>query len=84
MDNSIRPPSVSVIIPTYNRPTALRNCLSALARQTLPPRSFEVIVVDDGSRDPLAFDPAEWEHAFSLKIIRQENTGPAEIGRAHV
>ena len=42
---------VSVIIPTYNRKNELEQLLAALARQTLPPGSFEVIVVDDGSVD---------------------------------
>lgn len=39
---------VSVVIPTLGRPRLLRRCLSALVRQTLPPDSFEIIVVDDG------------------------------------
>ena len=71
------PPNISVIIPTFNRPCLLRNCLFALEQQTLPPGSFEVIVVDDGSQVPLSLDPAEWLHAFTLRVIRQENTGPS-------
>ncbi|MFO7173878.1 MAG: glycosyltransferase family 2 protein [Bacillota bacterium] len=38
-------PAVSVIVPTYNRPGHLRECLRALAAQTYP--DFEVIVVND-------------------------------------
>jgi GT2 family glycosyltransferase len=70
-------PLASVVIPTRNRPTAVESCLVALAAQTLPPRSFEVLVVDDGSEPPLALDPARWAAKFDLKLIRQQNTGPA-------
>lgn len=44
-------PSVSVIICTYNRAPLLKRALFSLTQQTLLPRQFEVIVVDDGSRD---------------------------------
>ncbi|MGE5594988.1 MAG: glycosyltransferase family 2 protein [Hyphomicrobiales bacterium] len=40
-------PAVSVVVPTFRRPHLLGRCLEALARQTLDPRDFEVIVVDD-------------------------------------
>ena len=42
---------VSVIVPTFNRSAKLRRCLEALARQSILPQEFEVIVVDDGSTD---------------------------------
>lgn len=42
-------PTVSVIIPTYNRPKLLESCLLSLYEQTF--KDFEVIVVDDGSND---------------------------------
>ena len=41
----------SVIIPTYNRPGRLRDCLESMARLSYPGECFEVIVVDDGSVD---------------------------------
>lgn len=70
-------PQASVIIPTRNRPKAVESCLDALAEQTLPPKSFEVIVVDDDSDPPLALDSARWAPKFDLKLLRQQNTGPA-------
>ena len=42
-------PLVSVIIPTYNRPSGLRDALESIARQTYP--NIEVIVVNDAGRD---------------------------------
>lgn len=68
---------VSVIIPTLNRPRAVVSCLDALAAQTLQAGSFEVIVVDDGSEPPLALDPKRWAAKFDLKLLHQQNTGPA-------
>jgi glycosyltransferase involved in cell wall biosynthesis len=42
-------PLVSVVVPTHNRAQMVERCLEALAAQTYT--AFEVIVVDDGSRD---------------------------------
>ena len=44
-------PLVSVIIPVYNDPKGIRNCLTALSEQSYPDDRFEVIVVDNGSTD---------------------------------
>jgi glycosyltransferase involved in cell wall biosynthesis len=44
------PPVVSVVVPTANRASYLSVTLTSLARQDLP-EPYEVIVVDDGSRD---------------------------------
>lgn len=70
-------PYASVVIPTRNRPRAVERCLDALAEQTMPAGTFEVIVVDDGSTPPLVLDAARWSGRFPLTVIRQENTGPA-------
>jgi len=70
--------AISVIIPTYNRKSELEQLLASLARQTLPPGSFEVIVVDDGSDD----GTRDWlnEHkpgfGFSFSWFAQERRGP--------
>ena len=70
-------PIITVVIPTYNRPDSIRVCLGALARQTLPSETFEVIVVDDGTPHPLKLDPGEWAPHFVLRVIRQGNSGPS-------
>jgi GT2 family glycosyltransferase len=44
-------PEISVVIPTYRRHEALARTLRALESQTVPPRRFEVIVVDDPEED---------------------------------
>lgn len=68
-------PSVSVVVPTRDRPDALRNCLAALAAQTLLPRS-EVVVVDDGSRAADAVARVV-ERLPQARLIRRHGQGPA-------
>jgi GT2 family glycosyltransferase len=65
------------VIPTYARPERLRECLAALARQTLPADRFEIVVVDDGSPQPVV-TPADTAAAgATIRIIRQSNAGPS-------
>jgi GT2 family glycosyltransferase len=70
-------PLVSVVIPTFARPRALRECLDALAHQTMPKTDFEVVVVDDGSPGSLADVVAEAAPRLAARLVRQENAGPA-------
>lgn len=46
-------PFVSVIVPAFNDPAGLRRCLVALAGQSHPAGRYEIIVVDNGSREDL-------------------------------
>ena len=71
-------PSISVIIPTYNRKSELEQLLGSLARQTLPAGSFEVIVVDDGSADGTGAWLSAHMHSFgfSLSWYAQVRGGP--------
>ncbi|MEO1238702.1 MAG: glycosyltransferase [Pseudomonadota bacterium] len=66
--------SVSIIIPSFNRPERLRNCLAALSKQDGGP--YETIVVDDGSPEPLA--PICAEFGAHVRCLRQDNAGPAK------
>ena len=43
------PPTISVVVVTWNRRELLQACLASLSRQTHP--SYEVVVVDNGSTD---------------------------------
>lgn len=45
--NSKNKPTISLIIPTYNRPDDLEKCLQSVRKQTF--KKYEVIVVDDAS-----------------------------------
>ena len=70
-------PTISVIVPTYNRRERLHRTLSGLAQQQLDGVTFETIVVSDGSTD----DTDEYLESSSVPIdvvaLRQENSGPA-------
>ncbi|MGB1109078.1 MAG: glycosyltransferase [Gammaproteobacteria bacterium] len=66
-------PLLSVIIPSCNRPVALRNCLAALARQTLAWERFEVLIIDDGSEPPVNIGP---DFDLPVSVHRQRNQGP--------
>ncbi len=75
---------LTVIIPTYNRAGRLRACLDALARQTVEPGVFEVVVVDDGSTDgtPEMVEGLEFPHP--LRVLRREHGGSAPARNAGV
>ena len=70
-------PFFSIVIPTYNRPDRLANCLKAIALLNYPCDCFEVIVVDDGSETPLDSVVESLKDKINLKLLRQENAGPA-------
>ncbi|MDJ0691886.1 MAG: glycosyltransferase [Xenococcaceae cyanobacterium MO_188.B32] len=72
----------SIVIPTYNRPERLANCLNAIAQLDYLRDRFEVIVVDDGSRMPLNPITAKFEAHLSLHLIQQCNSGPASARNA--
>ena len=48
------PPFVSVLVVNYNGAAYLPDCLDALALQSVPRHRFEVVVVDNASRDDSA------------------------------
>ncbi|MBU6435334.1 MAG: glycosyltransferase family 2 protein, partial [Nitrospirae bacterium] len=70
-------PFISIVIPTYNRPEQLSVCLRACSRLDYPHDRFEVIVVDDGGVTPLDEVANQFRDLLTLKLLRQENAGPA-------
>jgi glycosyltransferase involved in cell wall biosynthesis len=65
-----RTPMVSVVICAYNAERTIRQCLQSLRQLDYP--NFEVIVVDDGSRDATSQIAAEFSE---FRLIRQPNKG---------
>jgi glycosyltransferase involved in cell wall biosynthesis len=66
---------MSVVVPTYNRSALLADTLDALARQTIEPNRFEVVVVDDGSSDDTAEVIAHHRSRLDLKYFWQSDKG---------
>ncbi|MGH9442214.1 MAG: glycosyltransferase family 2 protein [Thermoanaerobaculia bacterium] len=70
-------PELSVVVPTFNRKDTVLRVLEGLQRQTLPAAAFEVLVVDDGSRDGSAEALKRCSPKFDFSVTKQENSGPA-------
>jgi glycosyltransferase involved in cell wall biosynthesis len=66
---------LSVVVPTRDRPGALSGCLDALSAQTAAHR-LEVIVVDDGSLEPLAVAATVARHP-NARLLHGAGNGPA-------
>ena len=63
---------VSVIVPYYAQPEELARTLATLECQTYPRELFEVVVVDDGSPEPLERPRST---PLDVKVVRQEDLG---------
>ena len=64
---------ISVVIPTYNRVTFLKDAIDSVLAQTF--RVFELIVVDDGSTDGTSELLLSYGH--KIKVIKKGNKGPS-------
>jgi glycosyltransferase involved in cell wall biosynthesis len=67
-------PLLSIVIAVYNDWEPLDDCLQSLAQQANGP-SFEVIIVDDGSREVAPECIRRWTERYPLTIIRQSHVG---------
>lgn len=78
-------PRVSVVVPTYNRRARLARVLGGFDRQTVPPSIFELVIVDDGSKDDTqSWLAANTARSYAVQTLRQENGGPARARNAGV
>jgi GT2 family glycosyltransferase len=77
-------PRFTIVVPTYERPQALRRCLQSIARLRYPPDRFDVIVVDDGSGCAPEAEVAEASREFDVQLLTQFNAGPGAARNAGV
>ncbi len=71
-------PLISVIVPTFDRCETLQIVLDAWEKQEPTDLSFEVVVIDDGSRDGTAEMLANRRgERYRLRAMSQPNAGPA-------
>ena len=67
-------PFLSICIPYYNAGEYFNNCLRSIDSQTF--KNYEVVVVDDGSIQPLHIDVSKYPRlANRIRVIRQNNSG---------
>ena len=68
---------ISVVVPTFNRKEIVKRTLETLFAQDPSTASYEVIVVVDGSTDGTLEALRALNPSIRLRIIEQENRGPA-------
>ncbi len=67
---------ISLIVPVYNAEKSLRKCLDSIQGQVFG--DFEVLLINDGSRDNSEAICTEYCNKDSrFRIINQENSGPS-------
>jgi cellulose synthase/poly-beta-1,6-N-acetylglucosamine synthase-like glycosyltransferase len=80
-----RPPAVSVLVPAYNEGPLLERALKSLMQLDYP--EYEVLVIDDGSRDDTLRLAAEWEGqrgTGEFRVITKSNGGKASALNAGI
>lgn len=66
-------PSISIIIPTYNRSKTLPEAIKSVVEQAMG--SWELIIIDDGSSDETIHQIQEYLSNDSIKYFFQNNRG---------
>lgn len=69
----------SIVIPTFERPEAIRATLETLARMAYPRDAWEIVVVDDGSSDTTMASLRSCIDALPVRVrlLQQSHRGPA-------
>lgn len=70
----MKTPSLSLIIPVFNRPQEVEELLESLTRQT--ETNFEVILVEDGSRDTCKHIADSYTDKLTIAYYYIRNGGP--------
>ncbi|RNC88681.1 MAG: glycosyltransferase [Allomuricauda sp.] len=69
---------LSILIPLYNKEKHIDRCLKSLLDQDIPESEYEIVIVDDGSKDNGPSIAANYaEKHQNIKLIRQQNQGPS-------
>lgn len=72
-------PTVSVVLPTYERPDMLRQAVESVRAQTYD--DIELLVVDDASATPADSIIEEQSRPFTIRVIRHETNRGANAAR---
>lgn len=66
----------SIIVPVFNRPDEVDELLQSLCKQEL--KDFEVIIVEDGSKNPCKDVCDKYAGILDLHYYAKENSGPGQ------
>lgn len=68
--------TLSIVIPTYNVEKYIAKCLNSCINQDIPDTEYEILVVNDGTKDDSAIIASEIANENpNITIINQENQG---------
>ena len=67
---------ISVVIPYFNADKWIGRMLDSLLKQDLSKDEYEIIVVDDGSKDEPVILMQYVQNNSNIRYVRQENSGP--------
>ena len=70
--NEIR---ISIVIPVWSRPYEINLLLKALTLQKFDKSKFEVIIIDDGSPEPLYNIVNKYKSVLNIRYFRKKHTG---------
>jgi glycosyltransferase involved in cell wall biosynthesis len=80
----VQPGLVSVIVPTFNRPERLKECLQSILHQTY--QNFEILIINDCG-EVLNFDPLSLDSKNRIASLRNEKNlglaGTRNVGLQH-
>src|ERR1700704_3926569 len=63
--------SITIIIPAFNEEKMIGFCLDSLTRLNFARERFEVVVVDNGSRDKTLAIAKSFQDRLNLKVLQQ-------------
>ena len=66
-----KPPFISIVIPAYNEEKFLPKCLTALSHQSYPKDRYQIIVVDNNSKDTTGAIAKK----FGAKVLVEKHQG---------
>lgn len=68
--------STSIILPTYNRPESLKDCISSIVEQTVMPN--ELIIIDDGNLSDIPLKNELSEAGVNCRYFKKDVPGLTE------
>ena len=77
----MNPPLISVIVPVYNAEKTIRQCVGSILGQKY--KDFELILVDDGSKDSSPQICDEYAHDKGQVIVFHKPNGGVSSARNH-